>query len=96
MFGIVFHYLKSIYYTTSLRKGDIDDDFRLFVHSSVQAVARTVTMLKKQGRFAPPDGQSAYITHLGIKYRGWASEKINAEIPDVLRASSDGLEVVLG
>ena len=76
--------------------GDIDDDFRLFVHSSVQAVARTVTMLKKQGRFAPPDGQSAYITHLGIKYRGWAAEKINAEIPDILRAASDGLEVVLG
>ena len=76
--------------------GDIDDDFRMFVHSSVQAVARTVTMLKKQGRFAPPDGQSAYITHLGIKYRGWAAEKINAEIPDVLRAASDGLEVVLG
>ena len=76
--------------------GDIDDDFRLFVHSSVQAVARTVTMLKKQGRFAPPNGQSAYITHLGIKYRGWAAEKINAEIPDILRAASDGLEVVLG
>ena len=76
--------------------GDIDDDFRMFVHSSVQAVARTVTMLKKQGRYAPPDGQSAYITHLGIKYRGWAAEKINAEIPDVLRAASDGLEVVLG
>ena len=76
--------------------GDIDDDFRLFVHSSVQEVVRTVTMLKKQGRFAPPNGQSAYITHLGIKYRGWAAEKINAEIPDVLRAASDGLEVVLG
>ena len=76
--------------------GDIDDDFRMFVHSSVQAVARTVTMLKKQGRFAPPNGQSAYITHLGIKYRGWTAEKINAEIPDVLRAASDGLEVVLG
>ena len=76
--------------------GDIDDDFRMFVHSSVQAVARTVTMLKKQGRFTPPDGQSAYITHLGIKYRGWAAERINAEIPDVLRAASDGLEVVLG
>ena len=53
-------------------------------------------MLKKQGRYTPPNGQSAYITHLGIKYRGWAAEKINAEIPDVLRAASDGLEVVLG
>ena len=76
--------------------GDIDDDFRMFVHSSVQAVARMVTMLKKQGRYTPPNGQSAYITHLGIKYRGWSAEKINAEIPDVLRAASDGLEVVLG
>ena len=76
--------------------GDIDDDFRMFVHSSVQEVTRTVTMLKEQGRYAPPNGQSAYITHLGIKYRGWAAEKINAVIPDVLRAASDGLEVVLG
>ena len=53
-------------------------------------------MLKKQGRFAPSDDQSAYFPHLGIKYRGWAAEKLNAEMPDVLHAASDGLEVVLG
>ena len=76
--------------------GDIDDDFRLFVHSSVQAVARTVAMLKKHGRFAPPHGQHAYITHLAIKYRDWAAEKINAELPDSLRAAYDGLELRLG
>ena len=72
------------------------DDFRLFVHSSVQAVARTVAMLKKNGRYAPPEGQHAYITHLAIKYRGWAAEKINAELPDSLRAAYDGLDIVLG
>ena len=76
--------------------GDLDDDFRMFVHSSVQMVDRIVSMLKKNGRFAPPEGQCAYITHLGIKYRGWASERIEAEIPSSLRAAYDGLEVVLG
>ena len=76
--------------------GDLDEDFRMFVHSSVQVVSRTVEMLKKNGRYAPPEGQKAFITHLGIKYRGWPSEKIDAELPDSLRAASDGLEVVLG
>lgn len=76
--------------------GDLDDDFRIFVHSSVQTVARTVSGMVKTGRFVPPAGQKAYITHLGIKYRGWPSEKIEKEIPDSLRAAYDGLEVVLG
>ena len=76
--------------------GDLDDDFRLFVHSSVQVVHRIVTMLKKTGRLKLPEGQSVYLTHFGIKYRGWPSEKIDAELPDGLRAASDGLEVVLG
>lgn len=76
--------------------GDLDEDFRMFVHSSVQLVARTVEMLKKNGRFTPPPGQHAYLTHLGIKYRNWPSDKINAEIPDSLRAAYDGLEIVLG
>ena len=76
--------------------GDLDEDFRMFVHSSVQAVARTVAVMKKNGRFVPPPGQHAYITHLGIKYRDWPAEKINAEIPDSLRAAYDGLEITLG
>lgn len=76
--------------------GDLDDDFRLFVHSSVQTVARTVSGLVKTGRFTPPAGQHAYLTHLGIKYRSWASTRIEKEIPDTLRAAYDGLEVVLG
>ena len=76
--------------------GDLDDDFRIFVHSSVQEVARIVSALVKTGRFTPPSGQHAYLTHLGIKYRDWPAEKINAEIPSSLRAASDGLEVVLG
>ena len=76
--------------------GDSDEDFRLFVHSSVQTVSRTVNMLIKYGRLALPSGQHAYITHLGLKYRDWPSEKIEKELPDTLRAAYDGLEVVLG
>jgi len=76
--------------------GDIDDDFRVFVHSSVQTVARIAEMMKRTGRFTPPPGQHAYITHLAIKYRGWPSEKIDAELPPSLRSAYDGLELVLG
>ena len=76
--------------------GDLDEDFRLFVHSSVQVVARTVAMLIKNGRYTPPPGQHAYITHLAIKYRGWPSEKIDAGLPPTLRSAHDGLELVLG
>jgi len=76
--------------------GDLDDDFRVFVHTGAPAVARIVSALKKTKRFCPPAGQPAYLTHLGIKYRGWAAERINAELPEGLCAASDGLEVVLG
>jgi len=76
--------------------GDLDDDFRLFVHSSVQAVSRTVNMLVAKERLVLPPGQHAYITHLGVKYRGWPPEKIEKELPGNLRAAYDGLEIVLG
>ena len=76
--------------------GYSDEDFRLFEHSSVQTVSRTVNMLMKCGRFTPPPGQHAYITHLGGKYRVLPSEKIEKELPSTLRAAHDGLELVLG
>ena len=76
--------------------GDLDEDFRMFVHSGVQLVARTVNMLKKTGRYKPPAGQKAYLTHLAIKYRDWPAEKINAELPDPLAAAYDGFELMLG
>lgn len=74
--------------------GDSDADFRMFVHSSVQGVARTVEVLRSTGRYLPPSGQCAYITHLGLKYRDWPSERIDAELPSGMRAAYDGLEVV--
>ena len=76
--------------------GDLDDDYRLFVHSSVQTVARITDVLKRTKRFLPPAGQSVYLTHIGIKYRSWPSERIDAELPEGIKAASDGLDVVLG
>ena len=76
--------------------GDLDEDFRMFVHSGVKLVARTVNMLKKTGHYKPPAGQKAYLTHLAIKYRDWPAEKINAELPEPLAAAYDGLELMLG
>ena len=77
---------------------DLDEDFRLFVHSSVQTVSRIVNMLIKNDRLKLPPGQHVYLTHLGLgdKYRGWPSEKIDKELPEPLRAAYDGLELVLG
>ena len=77
---------------------DLDEDFRIFVHSSVQTVSRIVNMLIKNDRLKLPEGQHVYLTHLGLgdKYRGWPSEKINAELPAPLNAAYDGLELVLG
>ncbi len=77
---------------------DLDEDFRIFVHSSVQAVSRIVNMLIKNKRLELPSGQHVYLTHLGLgdKYRGWPSEKIDKELPEPLRAAYDGLELVLG
>jgi hypothetical protein len=36
------------------------------------------------------------LTHFGLKYRAWPSEKIEAELPPTLAAAYDGLEVTLG
>ena len=77
---------------------DLDEDFRLFVHSSVQVVSRITNMLLKNDRLKLPPGQHVYLTHLGLgdKYRGWPSERIDKELPAPLKAAYDGLELVLG
>lgn len=76
--------------------GKLDDDFRLFTHSSIQQVERIVTALKATGRYTPPAGQRAYLTHLGMAYRHMAPGKIEAEIAPTLAAAYDGLEIRLG
>lgn len=73
----------------------MDEDFRIFVHSSVETVRRTAKMLLRTGRYCPPAGQPVYLTHMGVGFADTA-EKIDATLPAPLRAAADGMEVVLG
>ena len=71
----------------------MNEDWRMFNHSSVEQVARTVHMLQKEGRYLPLDGQPAYITHMSKK--GWPTQEgLDKTLPAPLRAAYDGLDVV--
>lgn len=67
-------------------------DFRLFGHSSVALVKRTVDVLMQTKRYAPKDGLPVYITHLARTLHGTQAE-LDATLPHPLRAAYDGLEV---
>lgn len=72
-----------------------DDDFRIFNHSSIGDVARTVRVLKDVGRYRPrTPGQKVYLTHLARSLHG-TQEEIAAAAPSPLAPAYDGLEVVL-
>ena len=73
-----------------------EDDFRLFVHSTVDTVARTVRVLTKTKRLLAPAGQPVYITHRSsIGYSG-NIDADDARLPAPLKCARDGLDVVLG
>ena len=67
-------------------------DFRLFTHSSVRTVERTVQVLTQTGRYRPQPGQSVYLTHMARTLHGTQAE-LDQRLPAPLRAAYDGLEV---
>jgi len=69
-----------------------EDDFRLYCHSSVATVARTVKVLLETERLHMPPGQYVYITHLARSLHG-TQEELDATLPAPLKAAHDGLEV---
>ena len=71
---------------------DGDEDFRIFTHSSVKTVERTVHMLLRERRYLPQEGQPAYLTHLARTLHGTQAE-LDATLPPPLKAAYDGLEV---
>ena len=73
-----------------------EDDFRLFVHSTVDTVARTVRVLAKTKRLLMPPGQSVYITHRSHIGYGRSIDADDARLPEPLKCARDGLDVVLG
>ncbi len=70
-----------------------DTDFRIFTHSSVDCVARTVKVLTKTKRYTPPAGQPVYLTHLARTLHPTQAE-LDKSLPKPLCAAYDGLEVV--
>lgn len=70
-----------------------DTDFRLFTHTSVDGVMRTVKVLENTKRYTPPPGQPVFLTHLARTLHGTQAE-LDAQLPAPLKAAYDGLEVV--
>ncbi|MBR5924174.1 MAG: MBL fold metallo-hydrolase [Bacteroidales bacterium] len=70
-----------------------DEDYRLFTHSSVNTVHRTVKMLLKRKRLIMQEGQYVYLTHLARTLHPTQAE-LDAQLPTPLKAAYDGLEVV--
>lgn len=70
-----------------------DEDFRIFTHSSVETVLRTVHMLLREGRYVPKEGQPVYLTHLARTLHPTQAE-LDRTLPEPLKAAYDGLEVV--
>ena len=70
-----------------------DEDYRLFTHSSVNTVLRTVKMLLKRKRLIMKEGQQVYLTHLARTLHPTQAE-LDARLPAPLKAAYDGLEVV--
>ena len=71
---------------------DGDEDFRIFTHSSVGTVERTVNMLLREGRYFPKKDQPVYLTHLARTLHPTQAE-LDATLPSPLKAAYDGLEV---
>jgi phosphoribosyl 1,2-cyclic phosphodiesterase len=70
----------------------LPDDYRLFVHSSVETVHQTVRVLSKTGRYLPPPGRKVYLTHMARTLHG-SQKEIEASAPSPLAPAYDGLEV---
>lgn len=74
---------------------DMDTDYRIYTHSSVDTVARIAEVLRKTGRYHPGPGQPVYLTHLARTLHPSQAE-LDRDLPAPLRAAYDGLEVVFG
>ena len=73
-----------------------DDDFRIFNHSSLEEVKRTVNILAKVGTYRPADGTKVYITHRSRSLHGGLSdEELAAQWPDPYTPARDGQTVYL-
>lgn len=71
---------------------DYEIDFRLFSHSSVALVKRTVEVLEKYETL-DTGGKPVYLTHMARTLHGTQAD-LDRELPAPLKAAYDGLEVI--
>lgn len=71
-----------------------EDDARIFDHSSVGMILHTLQGLAFGKKYAPPDGQPVYLTHLARTLHGTQAE-LDEKMPAPLRAAFDGFETVM-
>ena len=69
-----------------------EDDYRIFTHSTVATVAKTVRIMTMTRRYAPAPGQSVWLTHMARTLHGTQAE-LDETLPAPLKAAYDGLEV---
>ena len=69
-----------------------DSDFRLFTHSGIKTVQRTVDVLTSTGRYKPRDEkQPVFLTHMARTLHGTQAE-LDSQLPSPLCAAYDGME----
>ena len=73
---------------------DYEEDYRLYTHSSVALVKRTVDVLISTKRYIPQENQPVYLTHMARTLHGTQAE-LDTNLPAPLKAAYDGLEVML-
>lgn len=71
-----------------------EDDFRIFNHSSLQEVVRTVQILSDTGTYRPSPGQPVWVTHrAGSLHGNHSPQELDALWPEPLKAAVDGMEI---
>ncbi|MBR4338927.1 MAG: MBL fold metallo-hydrolase [Bacteroidaceae bacterium] len=69
-----------------------EEDYRIFTHSSIGTVHKTVKVLSQTRKYLPVEGQKVYLTHMAKTLHGSQAE-LDKGLPEPLCAAYDGLEV---
>lgn len=69
------------------------DDYRIFSHTTLEGAGHTLHSIMDAGRYCPPDGQPAYITHMSTK-NFLPHDELNRQLEWPLRAPYDGQEII--
>ena len=69
------------------------DDYRIFSHTSLEGAGHTINAIIDAGRYCPPEGQPAYVTHMSTK-NFLPHDELNKQLEWPLRAPRDGQMII--